>query len=298
MTYAQLPMIRIGCPMWTHPQWQHSFFAPQTANKQHLHYYAQFYTSVEGNSTFYALPKIETVQQWADCTQSDFKFCFKLPQQITHQQQLKNSQFEIDAFLSLLQPIMTRNKLAAIQIQLPPYFSANQLNDLNCVLAQYASQIPLAVEVRHADFFNKGETEKALNQMLMHYSVDRIMMDTRPVHSQLPTTNAIKDAQNKKPKVPVHVLATGNQPIVRYVGQTDLTANQAFIRPWLKHFKAWLDQGKTPILFIHTADNAKVHALTRLWLEMLETELGYYPAQYTQFPCEKAESEKAQPSLF
>ncbi|KMT66236.1 DUF72 domain-containing protein [Catenovulum maritimum] len=284
--------------MWTHTKWQNVFFAAGTSTKDHLENYSNFYTSVEGNTTFYALPKLETVQNWADSTADNFKFCFKLPQKITHELQLINCQSEVDSFLNLLGPIIATGKLATIQIQLPPYFSANQLVSLSKFLELNSRKVNFSVEVRHLDFFNKQQEEKDLNQLLIQYQVDRIMMDTRPVHSQVPSTEAIKDAQLKKPKVPVHVLSTANQPIVRYVGQTNIEANRAFIQPWLKHFKLWLEQGKKPYLFIHTADNAYLHDLTRLWLSMLEQSLGYYPAHNTLFPVEKAKLEANQASLF
>lgn len=294
----QHAQIQLGCPQWSHPDWQHNFFSNKLPSKQHLTEYAQFYTSVEGNTTFYALPSEQSILQWSEQVNSEFKFCFKLPQLITHKQGLAASHAQIEDFFARFSLMLDKQQIAAFQVQLPPYFAASQLTELADFLNQYSAQVPIAVEVRHLDFFNKGETEKALNQLLMQYNVDRVMMDTRPVHSELPTTPAIIDAQSKKPKVPVHVLATGNQPIVRYVGQTNLQANKAFIQPWLAHFKNWLNQGKKPYLFIHTADNAQVHALSRLWLKLLTAELGYTPYKNENWPIEIAEQNNKQANLF
>ncbi|EWH08916.1 hypothetical protein DS2_14944 [Catenovulum agarivorans DS-2] len=269
--------------MWTHPQWQQNFFPDNTSSANHLAFYSQIYSSVEGNTTFYALPNAQTVQRWADTTDEQFKFCFKLPQQITHQNKLKHSDVEMETFLQTLAPLFKRNKIGQIIVQLPPYFAYADLANLRHFLHQYA-ELDLAVEVRHPDFFNKTHTEKALNQLLITSKVNRVLMDTRPVHSQAPTSEAIIDAQKKKPKVPVHLIATAEQPMVRYIGCSQLADNLKFIQPWLKHFKTWLEQGKTPYLFIHTADNAQVHQLAQIWLDELKKHLGYsvYPDTLTK----------------
>lgn len=295
---AQKAQIQLGCPQWSHPDWRHHFFSEKLSAKQHLAEYAQYYTSVEGNTTFYALPSAQTLVQWSKQVNQHFKFCFKLPQLITHKQGLAASQTQIEDFFALFSPMLDKQQIAAFQVQLPPYFSALQLAELDAFLNQYSHKVPLAVEVRHPDFFNKGDSEKALNQLLMQHNVDRVMMDTRPVHSEPATTHTIIDAQSKKPKVPVHVLATGDQPIVRYVGQTNLMANQPFIQPWLKHFENWLNQGKRPYLFIHTADNAQVHALSRLWLKLLTEQLGYMPFNNQHWPIELAKQNSKQANLF
>ncbi|MCU4675117.1 DUF72 domain-containing protein [Catenovulum sp. 2E275] len=291
-------LIQLGCPQWSHPNWQNSFFTAKLAQNKHLSEYAQFYTSVEGNTTFYALPSAQTVLNWSNQVTDDFKFCFKLPQLVTHKQGLAASHTEIKQFFQLFEPMLNKQQIAAFQVQLPPYFSAQHLPELTQLLAIYSQQVPLAVEVRHPDFFNKGEAEKALNRLLIEHNVDRVMIDTRPVHSQSPDNAAIIDAQQKKPKVPVHVIATGAKPIVRFIGQTDINANIEFIKPWLKHFKLWLQQGKQPYLFVHTADNAQVHSLTKVWLNMLTETLGYYPFKNKLTPQELAERAQPQANLF
>jgi uncharacterized protein YecE (DUF72 family) len=39
------------------------------------------------------------------------------------------------------------------------------------------------VEVRHPEFFAKGEAEKQLNRGLHQRNVNRVILDSRPVHS-------------------------------------------------------------------------------------------------------------------
>ncbi|WP_016956184.1 DUF72 domain-containing protein [Catenovulum agarivorans] len=269
--------------MWTHPQWQHNFFPSKTAQTQHLGFYSQIYSTVEGNTSFYALPNQQTVERWREQVSDEFKFCFKVPQSISHQLMLKHADAEMAEFITRFEPLINNNQIGQILLQLPPFFSAQQLNDLAQFLTAY-SELPFAVEVRHSDFFNKQQSEKEFNQLLIAHKANRVLMDSRPVHSQIPNTEAIIDAQKKKPKVPVHLIATADKPMVRFIGCTKLEDNLPFIQPWLKHFKTWLEQGKTPYLFIHTADNAQVHQLAQLWLDELKKHLGYdvYPDKLMQ----------------
>ena len=57
---------------------------------ERLEKYAQVFHTVEGNTTFYATPTLNTVQNWRAATHDDFRFTFKLPKAITHEQMLRD----------------------------------------------------------------------------------------------------------------------------------------------------------------------------------------------------------------
>lgn len=71
------------------------------------------------------------------------------------------------------------------------------------------------MEVRHPQFFAKGEEEQTLNRGLHQRGVNRVILDSRPVHAARPHSEAIRDAQRKKPKVPVHAVLTAKNPLIR-----------------------------------------------------------------------------------
>ncbi|MEM9410921.1 MAG: DUF72 domain-containing protein, partial [Planctomycetota bacterium] len=75
---------RIGCPVWSCPQWRGSVYRPKSPRTNWLREYSEVFTTVEGNSTFYGLPKLETFQRWADETADHFRFVLKFPRSITH----------------------------------------------------------------------------------------------------------------------------------------------------------------------------------------------------------------------
>ena len=47
----------------------------------------------------------------------------------------------------------------------------------------------------------------------------------------------------------------GEQPIVRFIGQTNADANPPYWKKWVDTVVRWLDQGRRPIVFLHTPDN-------------------------------------------
>jgi uncharacterized protein YecE (DUF72 family) len=109
-----------------------------------------------------------------------------------------------------------------------------------------APEFTYGVEVRHPEFLPKVK-QKALNRGLHERAVNRVILDSRPVHSAIPHNEAIVDAQRKKPKVPVHAVVTAQNPMVRFIGSDNMQQNQAMFAVWLQIAK-W-EQTTTPYLF-------------------------------------------------
>ncbi|MFW1208772.1 DUF72 domain-containing protein [Vibrio parahaemolyticus] len=245
--------LRLGLTMWSHNQWQQSFYGSGTKPAERLEKYAQVFHTVEGNTTFYATPTHNTVQNWKAATHDDFRFTFKLPKAITHQQMLRGCDEQLRDFMKIMEPLHER--VGQWTIQLPAAFSPEHLDQLKKFCASFPPNFPLGVEVRHMAFFSKGVEERALNQWLVENGIDRIIMDSRPVFAAKPTNKAIIDAQMKKPKVPVHAIATASHPMIRFIGHPEEQKNYDFFVPWLSKLPQWIAEGKQPYVMIHTADN-------------------------------------------
>lgn len=249
---AKLPL-RLGLTLWSHPAWQSAFYGSGTQAGERLAKYARVFHTVEGNTTFYASPSANTVNNWKAATHDDFRFTFKLPKAITHEQMLTGSRETLFDFLNLMAPLHERTGLWTIQ--LPAAFGPEHLPRLKSFCELFPSHFPLGVEVRNMAFFSKGEDERRLNQWLAEKGIDRIIMDSRPVFAASPDSDAIIDAQQKKPRVPVHAIATANRPMIRFIGQPNDEDNLPFFKPWLHKLPQWIEQGKQPYVMIHTPDN-------------------------------------------
>ncbi|MZI95194.1 DUF72 domain-containing protein [Vibrio sp. CAIM 722] len=284
-------LLRLGLTMWSHSGWQSEFYGKGTQSSERLAKYASVFSTVEGNTTFYASPSAHTVLNWHDATPDEFRFTFKLPKQITHQNALRHSQQDVADFLQLMSPLA--EKIGMWTIQLPANFGPDDFVALVQFCQQFPRDIPLGVEVRHPAFFAKQDAEKQLNQWLLEQGINRIIMDSRPVFAAKADNEVIIDAQKKKPRVPVHAIATAHSPMIRFIGHPELDANLEFFAPWLSKLPAWIAQGKQPYLMIHTPDNVLAPQLAVKLYQQLQTQLDL-----TTLPSFPAAVDQQQLSMF
>lgn len=264
----------IGLAMWANPDWKGSLYTPHTAMTESLPDYAAAFGAVEGNTTFYSgIPKEESIRAWAAQTPESFRFCFKLPAFITHEKRLRDCDADIELFLKRL--MLLGPRIGPVMIQLPRDLGQEVLIDLERVLAQWPAHIPCAVEPRALDFFAKGDAERAFNRLLITHNADRVMLDVRPVMTgQGKPESVLWKAQQEKPKRPLHVIATGSQPVVRFIGHFDDEINDRLFAPWIDRIVLWISQGKTPFLFVHTPDNRQAPTLARRYAEKISVLLN------------------------
>ncbi|PAU89872.1 hypothetical protein CK507_01975 [Pseudomonas sp. WN033] len=251
----------LGCPLWAESGWLGSLYRSDADADQRLQQYAQVFSAVEGNTTFYALPGETTVARWAELLPDDFRFCAKLPREISHGARLDPNASELQRFFQRLAPLQQR--LGPIWLQLPARFGPTALAELLAFLDALPSAWRYAVEVRHADFFRKDETERQLNRQLHERGIERLIFDSRAVFASTADDPATREAKERKPRLPVHALALSEQPAVRFIGGMDNAANLAFLEPWLAKCVQWLEQGRVPMLFMHTPDNRLAPQLAR-----------------------------------
>ena len=247
--------------MWANRDWVGRSLPHDTAPGRELKAYARVCNAVEGNTTFYATPDSGTVERWRAATTSDFRFVFKLPREVTHDRRLRDVDGLLRAFLDQVDPLGDR--MGPLMVQLPATFGPGDLPVLSDFLADASSSFRWAVEVRHLAFHAGGDAERPLNDLLHAHGADRVILDSRPVFDGPRETPEEIDAWEKKPRVPVRAVATGEQPIVRFIGQTDAAANPAYWGPWIDAVVRWLEQGRRPIVFLHTPDNVVSPELCR-----------------------------------
>jgi len=287
----------IGLPMWQHSHWPSTWFANYPKSDNGLHLYAKECNTVEGNTTFYSLPHEDAVARWSESVPEGFRFTFKFHQNITHIHQLQHCDEEVSQQLSLLSPL--KEKLGVMMLQLPASFGPDKLPILNNFLAALPSELNVAVEVRHLAFFAKGEEEKALNQLLIHHQANRMIMDTRALFTgSLDAGGAsrramLEEVRQKKPRVPVNVIATGQTPIVRFVGNDIDEDNERCLLPWVKKVQQWQDEGKDVYFFCHRPDNKDAP-----WLAQQFVDLYNNSSPASSLPNLAIKAQPSQDSLF
>ena len=86
MTRPAAGGVRVGTASWTDPEFiKAGWYPPEVKNDaaERLRYYAGRFPMVEVNSSFYALPTVETTAAWAERTPDGFRFHVKAHQVIS-----------------------------------------------------------------------------------------------------------------------------------------------------------------------------------------------------------------------
>lgn len=259
----------IGCAVWGYKDWLGDLFPTGSKNADFLSLYSSRLTTVEGNTTFYAIPKPEVVARWAAETPETFRFCFKLPREISHEGPLTAQVETTRAFVERMAGLGER--LGPFFLQLPPGYRADKIGDLEQWIAAWPKEHQLAVEVRHDDWYHEP-AESALMELLDRYGAGRVVMDVRPLKAgPLPGAETnLQRARDNKPDVPMHPLRSADFTLVRYIGHPTPELNEPLLDEWAERVAAWLDEGTTVYFFCHCPDERRSPALCRALQARLE----------------------------
>jgi len=113
--------ILIGTSGWNYSHWQGIFYPEGIPQNRWLEFYSRFFKTVEINMTFYRFPPEKMIENWKNRVPEGFVFSVKGNRSITHLKKLKNVEFILKKFLSLIS--IFEQKLGPILFQLPPSFS-------------------------------------------------------------------------------------------------------------------------------------------------------------------------------
>jgi len=231
-----------------------------------LRLYSQRLTAVEGNTTFYAVPDEKTIARWVEATPSGFKFCPKLPREITHQRSLQSGIAEALQFLKFMQGLGDR--LGPIFAQLPPQYGPQQFDDLVAFLQAWPrGEASLALEVRSPDWF-KEPFASTLNDCLQQLQVGRVLLDTRPIYDG-PDDPRI-GSERKKPKLPLQPTVTAPFSLIRFISHPNRAFNTPYLEEWADFVSDWFRQGTQLYFFVHCPVEAQSPGTARLFQQILE----------------------------
>ena len=142
-------MVYFGTSGFSYSDWVGNFYPVGLPKREWLVYYAREFDTCEVNSTFYALPKPDTLKAMVDKTGEGFLFSIKANQKMTHQREDNGSVFK--AFGEVLEPVIAAGKLGCILAQFPYSFHFNQRNwDYLELFRQRLGELPVVIEFRNA----------------------------------------------------------------------------------------------------------------------------------------------------
>lgn len=213
----------VGCSGWSYDDWVGRFYPVNLAKKKEewLRYYAQYFNTVEINSTFYRPPNEFIVNGWIKKGQGlkDFEYSVKMPSLITHdalvKQEGSRAGIAATAFeASCIRPLAENNLLGAGLLQLSPFFhndDASRKALRETLEALDTDKYRYAVEFRHRSWLDdaKGKLDPRAAELLASFNVANVLVDGPGF------------------------------PLVR-----DCTANHAYLRFHGRNYDIWYDEDK------------------------------------------------------
>lgn len=169
------PNIYVGATGWSMKEWVGKWYPDKTKPADFLKHYGRQFNTIELNTTHYRIPDAAMVKKWYETVPADFRFCPKVPQSISHRNDFGQQEGHLQRFVGSLDGM--REKLGCAFIQLPPYFGADRLAQLEVFLDRWPRILPLAVEVRHESWFADPFRTEALMDALAARGVAAVITD-------------------------------------------------------------------------------------------------------------------------
>lgn len=144
--------IRVGTSGFGYKEWKGSFYPEKISPHEMLHFYGERLQAVEINYTFYHMPTVAGLTDWAEQVPDDFTFSLKAPQVITHLKLLRHVEEEIHYFFRTL--ALLGRKAGPPLFQLPGSFRAKP-EVLEAFLALIPENRPCAFEFRSKSWLKK-----------------------------------------------------------------------------------------------------------------------------------------------
>ncbi len=146
---------RIGPAGWSYDDWKGMVYPPNAGSKfDPLAYLADYFDTIEINSSFYRPPSPSTARSWARRVADNprFKFTAKLYRGFTHERGTNTQKDEIE-FRKGMDPLSDANRLGALLLQFPWSFKNSQENREHLAsLIERFGEYPLVIEVRHSSW--------------------------------------------------------------------------------------------------------------------------------------------------
>ena len=143
----------IGTSGWHYGHWRGLFYPEKLATPKWLGFYAQHFTTVELNNSFYRLPSEKAFVNWWESSPEGFVFAVKVSRFITHIKRLKDVEEPLQNFLRRAD--FLQDKLGSLLYQLPPGMRRDD-ERLEAFLAILPRQYRHVFEFRHESWIDEG----------------------------------------------------------------------------------------------------------------------------------------------
>ena len=183
-------MIRVGPAGWSYKDWAGKVYpSPKPRGFDPLRYLADYFDTIEINSTFYRPAARSAADAWIERvgTNPAFTFTAKLWERFTHERGEAFTTSDVAAVREAMDPLHDAGRLGALLLQFPWSFkrddqSRQWLDDVTRAFRMY----PLVLEVRHDSWNVPALYEELAERRIGFVNIDQ----PRFKHSILPSAAA------------------------------------------------------------------------------------------------------------
>lgn len=157
-------VFRVGTSGFSYGDWKGHFYPRGIQERDMLAFYAESYSMVEINATYYKVPTARSMRSMAAKVPPDFEFVVKAHGSITHERQ--DPDRSLPPFLEAIEPLREEDKLGCLLFQFPNSFRHSETNTAFLMGLRDAlpRDWPSVVEFRHSSWL-RGAVYEALAGM-------------------------------------------------------------------------------------------------------------------------------------
>ena len=241
----------VGCAKWNKKDLK-GFYPRGT--KDELKYYARQFNSIELNATHYRIFGADVVEGWREKTPKNFKFFPKVVNSISHYKRLKGVEALIEEYTLPIRSF--EDKLGMIFLQLRDDFKPKDMDRIHHFLEAWPKDLPLAIELRHTDWFNDEAVANQIYKLFEENNVANIITDTAGRRDLL------------------HMRLTSPVAFVRYVGANH-ESDYPRLDDWVYRIKEWKKHGLEKLyFFVHQNIEKESPLLSAHFIKQINKELG------------------------
>jgi uncharacterized protein YecE (DUF72 family) len=108
----------VGTSGWVYPHWRGAFYPQKLSQRKWFAHYAERFSTVEINNTFYRLPSESVFRGWEERAPDGFVYALKANRYITHVRRLRDAAGPLGLFLGRAR--LLGEHLGPVLYQLPP----------------------------------------------------------------------------------------------------------------------------------------------------------------------------------
>ena len=244
--------VYVGCAKWNKKDLKN--FYPRGV-KDELAYYSTQFNCIELNATFYRLFPPETFDKWYATAPKNFRFFPKLEQSISHFRRLKDVKEIVEHNVANMSRL--REKLGMPFLQMHGNFGPKDFDRVVAFAENWTYEAPLAIEFRHADWYNDEAVPSK------HYD----LLESQGV------TNVLVDSAGRRDLM--HMRLTTPTAFIRWVGANKPKSDRARLDEWIGRISKWRKAGLQKLFFfVHQNEEQESPALAAYFIDRINKKIG------------------------